>query len=234
MQTRRGKTLQKISASASPTKKAAGSKAAKLKAAGVKAARPKPAKPKVSAPKIARPKAAGSKVAAKAVAKTVEGKTAAPATGRTPRANHPPKPAVTEILRGGCHCGAIEYTFATAIPARRWVVHACQCAFCRGHGARTTADPAGEVQFDFTLPEFLRRYRFGLRTADFLVCRECGTYVAAVVLTGRGALANVNVNTLRVLPKDLPAAKAVVRDLESAEERRSRRARTWTPVVGPV
>jgi hypothetical protein len=56
------------------------------------------------------------------------------------------------------------------------VVQRCQCSFCRGHGACTTADPAGEMQFRFVHPEFLRRYRFALRTADFLTCKECARW----------------------------------------------------------
>jgi hypothetical protein len=30
----------------------------------------------------------------------------------------------------------------------------------------------------------LLRYRFGLKTADFLVCENCGIYMAAVISTG--------------------------------------------------
>lgn len=153
----------------------------------------------------------------------------ADAAGRRPRA-----PARVETRNGSCHCGAIEVSYSTAKPPARWALHACQCDFCRSHGARLAADPQGEVRFEFTLPEYLRRYRFGLRTADFLVCRACGVFVAAVLITGRGALAAVNVNTLRDLPDKLPAAKPVAHGQESAEERRARRARSWTPVVGPV
>ena len=135
---------------------------------------------------------------------------------------------------GGCHCGAIEYTYTTTLPASRWPVRLCQCAFCRGHGVRATADPAGELQFRFERPEFLRRYRFALRTADFLVCKECGVYVGAVLLSGRGAQASINLNTLRAPPKGLSPGKAVSHDNESGEVRRGRRVQTWTPVVGPV
>ncbi len=158
---------------------------------------------------------------------------------RRPRATRagparPAEPAEKQSFDGGCHCGAIEYTYSTALPARRWAVRLCQCAFCRAHGARTTSDSAGEVHFRFERPEFLRRYRFALRTADFLICKECGTYVAAVLLSGRGAHAVVNLNTLRAPPKGLSAGKAVTRDGESAEARRARREQSWTPVVGPV
>lgn len=149
------------------------------------------------------------------------------------------KPASKEALQrttyeGSCHCGAIEYSYATALPPGKWVVQSCQCSFCRGHGACTTADPAGEMQFRFVQPEFLRRYRFGLRTVDFLVCKECGTLVAAVLLSRRGAHSMINVNSLRTMPRGLPKAKPVQFNGESAEERRLRRARSWTPVSGPV
>lgn len=138
------------------------------------------------------------------------------------------------VYEGSCHCGAIEYSYATALPVHKWPVQRCQCSFCRGHGACTTADPAGEMQFRFVQPEFLRRYRFGLRTVDFLICKECGTLVAAVLLSRRGAQSMININSLRELPKRLPAGKPVHHDGESAEERRTRRARSWTPVSGPV
>ena len=138
------------------------------------------------------------------------------------------------VYEGSCHCGAIEYSYATALPVHKWLVQRCQCSFCRGHGACTTADPAGEMQFRFVQPEFLRRYRFGLRTVDFLICKECGTLVAAVLLSRRGAQSMININSLRELPKRLPAGKPVHHDGESAEERRTRRARSWTPVSGPV
>jgi hypothetical protein len=135
---------------------------------------------------------------------------------------------------GGCHCGAIEYTYTTTLSPARWPVRLCQCSFCRGHGSRATSDAAGELQFRFERPEFLRRYRFALRTADFLICKECGVYVGAVLLSGRGAQGLVNLNTLRAPPKGLKPGKSYSHDGESVEERRGRRVQTWTPVVGPV
>ena len=162
--------------------------------------------------------------------KPVKGKPA-PRSGRKTASKAPPQRTAYE---GSCHCGAIEYTYATALPTRKWVVQRCQCSFCRGHGACTTADPAGEMQFRFVQPEFLRRYRFGLRTVDFLVCKECGKLVAAVLLSRRGAHSMINVNSLRTMPRGLPTGKPVQFNGESAEERRLRRARHWTPVSGPV
>jgi hypothetical protein len=149
-------------------------------------------------------------------------------------ATRPATAAERRSFDGGCHCGAIEYTYTTTVPPPRWPVRLCQCAFCRGHGARSTSDLEGELQFRFERPEFLRRYRFALRTADFLICKECGMYVAAVLLSGRGAQAVINLNTLRAPPAGLSPGKPVSHEGESGEVRRARRILTWTPVAGPV
>lgn len=129
------------------------------------------------------------------------------------------------IYRGGCHCGAIRVTFESRFDPARLPVRACQCAFCRAHGARTAADPEGRVRFE---GRFLR-YRFGLRTADFLLCPECGVYLGALHADDAGAWATLNVNCLddRAL---FPAAPAPVSyEGESAEGRSARRKARWTP-----
>lgn len=76
----------------------------------------------------------------------------------------------------------------------------------------------------------LQRYRFGRQTADFLVCRTCGTYIAAMLTTPRGRFATVNINALRD-PVAVGSAKPISYDGESAEQRQERREQRWTPVV---
>jgi hypothetical protein len=109
-------------------------------------------------------------------------------------------------------------------------VRACQCSFCRSHGARTTSDPQGTVRFVIADLSKLNRYRFGLRSADFFVCRDCGVYVATVVTSARGQFGTLNVNVLQP-PVDVPVAAAMSYESESADEKRARRERLWTPVV---
>ena len=75
------------------------------------------------------------------------------------------------------------------------------------------------------------RYRFGRRTADFLVCRNCGVYLGAVVTSPRGQFATLNINTLSE-PLEFENVVAVSYDHESAEERQQRREQRWTPVIG--
>lgn len=140
----------------------------------------------------------------------------------------------TRSYEGSCHCGALEYTYETSVAPKHWLVRVCQCGFCRAHGARSTSDPKGQVSFRYSQPDRLRRYRFGLRTADFLLCRACGVYIGAVMLTGSGAAAIINVNTLKEPPRTLPQGRAVKYTTESLEDRRTRRLKTWTPVSGPV
>ena len=134
------------------------------------------------------------------------------------------------VFEGRCHCGAIGFELRTSRPPAQWTVRACQCSFCRSHGARTTSDPQGTVRFVIADYSKLNRYRFGLRSADFFVCRDCGVYVATVVTSARGQFATLNVNVLQP-PVDVPVAAAMSYESESADQKRARRERLWTPVV---
>jgi hypothetical protein len=134
-------------------------------------------------------------------------------------------------IAGRCHCGAIAFEFDTATAPADLSLRRCGCSFCRKHGARTTSDPAGQVRFMVHKPESLRRYRFGLHTADFLVCGECGTYLAATIEhEGRG-YATLNANCFELEQALVQDAPLVVYEGESAEQRRARRTARWTPVL---
>jgi hypothetical protein len=142
---------------------------------------------------------------------------------------------VERAFEGGCHCGALQFTFASGLRPLQWLPVSCPCAFCRAHGVVMVGDPAGRLEFNYVHPEYLRRYRFGLRTADYLICRECGVLVGAVMIAGSGPRAAFNVHALRQEPRTLRKDPATLRyRTESAEDRRRRQSATWTPVVGPV
>jgi hypothetical protein len=139
-------------------------------------------------------------------------------------------PDVPLTFEGRCHCGAIGFVFRASQSPDKWTVRACQCTFCRGHGARTVTDPKGSITFQISEPSMLKRYRFGTRSSDFLICRDCGVYVAAVITSSKGQFATLNINTIRV-PLEVPQAVPVSYDQENAGERLSRREQRWTPVV---
>ena len=72
--------------------------------------------------------------------------------------------------KGQCHCGAIEVDYDSTMDPADTQLRECQCSFCRMHGARAVSDPAGTLRFTERRAGTLNRYRFGLNTADFIVC----------------------------------------------------------------
>lgn len=92
-----------------------------------------------------------------------------------------------------------------------------------------TSDPSGNVEFHCADPTLLRRYRFGQRTADFLICGQCGVYIAATIETVKGRFAVVSVNALVPYLEGLPVAQPVSFDSENIDQRTRRREARWTP-----
>lgn len=133
---------------------------------------------------------------------------------------------------GGCHCGAVRLRYTTSLPPGRWSIRACQCRFCRAHDALSTSDPAGSLEFTCDEPGLLQRYRFALKTADFLLCRRCGVYVGAVIETPGGRYGIVNTHALDETPPDIADVGAISYDGEDTAGRVSRREERWTPVTG--
>lgn len=81
---------------------------------------------------------------------------------------------------------------------------------------------------DWSLVE---NYRFGTKTCDFLICRRCGVFVAAVAQMDLGTRAVVNVNCLE--ERERFASEPVMHDFEgeTPEIRLSRRTANWMPSV---
>ena len=96
-------------------------------------------------------------------------------------------------VTGGCHCGNLGFRLLASQPSEALPVRACGCRFCRQHAALSASDPAGHLSFNAHDPDLLSRYRFGLATADFLVCRACGVYVGALMPDGDGAFGLINI-----------------------------------------
>lgn len=140
------------------------------------------------------------------------------------------------VHAGGCHCGNIRLRFSTDLDPSQIEVRACQCAFCVKHGSRAVADPNGRLVILVKDAERLRKYRFGLRTADYLVCRECGVYVAAIagiddaITGGDDARAIVIINALDDQNSFSREPTPVDFDAESREQRKARRRARWMPV----
>jgi hypothetical protein len=110
-------------------------------------------------------------------------------------------------------------------------LRACGCNFCRAHNTRTTSDPDGFVEISATDWSLVEPYRFGSRTADFLICRRCGVYIGAVCDTTAGMRAVINVNCLESRADFTAPPAGVDHDGERTDARLARRAATWTPAT---
>lgn len=132
------------------------------------------------------------------------------------------------IHTGQCHCGKLRASFDSQKTPQELGVRTCQCEFCRRVGAINISDPSGQVTIDCKEAD-VERYRFALRTADFLTCKICGVYIAAVMGEGARIVSTINVAGLRMAdflgideaPMDYGA--------ETTQERIARRYQRWTP-----
>jgi len=133
-------------------------------------------------------------------------------------------------LKGGCHCGNISVFYKTTQAPEDTQPRACQCAFCRKHNTAAISDPSGDLEITVREADLLTRYRFGLNTADFLVCKTCGVYLGAFM---HGADDKTGFATLMIAVLDertrFSGGQPISYSDENEAERRQRRRDRWTP-----
>ncbi|MFE0013588.1 GFA family protein [Mesorhizobium sp. NPDC059054] len=131
---------------------------------------------------------------------------------------------------GGCHCGNVRLTFTTTTAPDETELRACQCSFCRKHNSLAASDPNGLLTISVGNETLLSRYAFGMRTAEYLVCRDCGVYVAAVTTDSAEQRAIIIVNALDERKQFTREPLPTVYDAETRDERIARRQSRWMPV----
>jgi hypothetical protein len=134
-------------------------------------------------------------------------------------------------LTGGCHCGNLRTRLQLTREPPYNSLRACGCSFCRAHATRTVADTDGLFEIwadDWTQVE---PYRFGSRTADYLICKRCGVYIGAVADTVQGTRAVVNVNALAAHVAFTQPPYEPDYEGETTAARAARRAANWMPTV---
>ncbi len=130
------------------------------------------------------------------------------------------------IYRGACHCGAVSAEYETNVPVR---LRHDGCSFCRARGVKSASDANGRLIL--TAQHTLTRYRFGHKSSDFLICRNCGTYVATFLTGPNGPVGVINVVGLDIPElRDDPATSSSLEG-ETPEERIQRRLSRWTPMT---
>lgn len=137
------------------------------------------------------------------------------------------------IYPGACHCLNLKLRLASDKTPDELGLRTDTCSFCKKHHALYTSDPGGEVHIAVREGNLVERYRFGTKTADFLLCKVCGVFVAAYMPEPPLAIVNVNVLDARdaFLANPLQVADF---DGESLDQRLVRRRARWTPVLSFV
>jgi hypothetical protein len=137
-------------------------------------------------------------------------------------------PRSRSAYAGSCHCGNITLTLASEKQPSELGLRADMCSFCAKHHAIYTSDPQGELRIVVRDEARLERYRFGTKTADFLLCRACGVLVAAHVPELAVAVVNVHALDLRAEFLAMEVRTSAL-DGETVGERALRRRAKWTP-----
>jgi hypothetical protein len=129
-------------------------------------------------------------------------------------------------LRGRCHCGKVEVAFATQRDPSTLHPRACDCSFCRKHGAAWISDAQGELLVTASANADLREYLQGSGNAHFLLCGECGVLVAVVFPDGNGLLGAMNAGCLDEATP-LGDATPVSPQTLTADDRMARWRKLW-------
>jgi hypothetical protein len=99
------------------------------------------------------------------------------------------------------------------------------------HDILSASGPTAQIEFFAREPQRMRRYRFSLRTADFLLCAKCGVYIGAVMTRDTATFGIVNIRALVTPPENLAAVVPVTYADEDEGSRIARRERRWSKAL---
>jgi hypothetical protein len=99
---------------------------------------------------------------------------------------------------GGCHCGNVRLDLQLANEPGTYHPRACDCAFCRKHGAAYVSDAQGALRIRISDERKSATYRQGSELAEMLLCTHCGVLIGALYRAEGRIYATVNVRTLEV------------------------------------
>ncbi|MES2770796.1 MAG: aldehyde-activating protein [Pseudomonadota bacterium] len=124
-------------------------------------------------------------------------------------------------LKASCHCGRIRLDLELSRPPESYSPRACDCDFCRKHGAAYLSDAAGALRIYVKDVDALSKYRQGSDLADCLFCRYCGVLLGVAYQDGAQLYAVINSRVIdggicfaeptSVSPKTLAASEKVGR-----------------------
>lgn len=84
-------------------------------------------------------------------------------------------------VKGSCYCANIVVDLNLSNPPESYNPRACDCYFCRKHGASYLSDPAGTLCISVKDMQALGNYRQGGDgIASFLHCLTCGVLIGVM------------------------------------------------------
>jgi hypothetical protein len=131
-----------------------------------------------------------------------------------------------DTMRGGCHCGNIVLELTLTRSSHSYQPRACDCSFCRKHGAAYVSDPQGALRIGVREAGETRRYRQGSGQAELLLCRSCGVLVGALLNHAGRLYAAVNARVLDAA-EGFGAEQSVSPRLLSGDEKVKRWQAIW-------
>lgn len=136
-------------------------------------------------------------------------------------------------VNGGCHCGNVQLDLELTREPATYRPRACDCDFCRKHGAAYLSDPQGALSIRVRDASDTVNYRQGSGLAECLLCKKCGVMVAVIYRGDDRIIGAVNVKAIDGLTNfasEVPVSPKVL----SAEEKIARWQDIWFPNVAIV
>lgn len=129
-------------------------------------------------------------------------------------------------VSGGCHCGNILMDLELTAAPETYHPRACDCDYCRKHGAAYLSDPKGSLLVRIQNAQERGSYRQGSGQAEFILCKRCGVLVAVVHGSEQRLYGTANVRAIDA-SVTLGAERSVSPQKLAAEEKAKRWQDVW-------
>jgi hypothetical protein len=129
-------------------------------------------------------------------------------------------------VKGGCYCGNILLELELSREPGQYHPRACDCGFCRKHGAAYLSDPQGSLRIRIDDASQSGAYRQGNELAEMLLCTRCGVLVGALYRSGGHVYATVNAKAIEA-PAEFGTEQPASPRLLSADEKVDRWKTLW-------
>ncbi|MDE2448005.1 MAG: aldehyde-activating protein [Gammaproteobacteria bacterium] len=102
-------------------------------------------------------------------------------------------------VSGSCHCGNVRVDLELAREPVTYHPRACDCDFCRKHGAAYVSDPQGSLSIRVRDAVSMSGYRQGSGAAECIFCRNCGVLIGVLYRSDGRIWGAINVKIVESL-----------------------------------